>query len=87
MLKKTISDSINTQRSKTKGSHVETIDGGKVDPWPYIAFGTLSVTYGISIFIFLPISLMSFNLGMMLMIFFMILLGMIYGLAMLATNI
>jgi len=56
-MKKTISDSMNTSRSKTKGSHVEIVSG-KVEKTPYITFGLLSVVYGISIFVFLPISLL-----------------------------
>jgi hypothetical protein len=84
-MEKTISDSMCTQRSKA--SNVEVTEGGKIDYTPYLAFGTLSVAYGISIFVFLPLALINFNLGLMLTLFFMILLGMIFGLSMLATNI
>lgn len=78
---------MNTSRSKTTGSHVDVQDNGKVDVLPYLAFGVLSVTYGILIFVFLPMALLNFNLGLMLTIFFMILTGMILGLTLLATNI
>ena len=87
VIEKTISESINTSRSKTTGSHVDVSDNGKVDVLPYLAFGVLSVTYGILIFVFLPMALLNFNLGLMLTIFFMILTGMILGLTLLATNI
>lgn len=87
VVQKTIADSMNTQRSKTKGSHVEVTEGGKIDYTPYLTFGLLSVVYGIAIFIFLPIALINFNLGLMLTIFFLILIGMILGLSMLSTNI
>lgn len=74
--------------NRRKGGSVAQIsEGGRPDPVPYIAFGTLSVVYGITVFVFLPIALLSFNLGLMLSIFFFILLGMIYGLSLLATNI
>jgi len=45
------------------------------------------VAYGIAIFVFLPVALLQFNLGLLLSIFFFILLGMIFGLSLLATNI
>jgi hypothetical protein len=86
-MKKTISESMNTQRSKTKGSVVDVSENGKPDHAPYLAFGALSVAYGVSVFVFLPLALLNFNLGLMLTLFFMILLGMILGLSMLATNI
>lgn len=43
--------------------------------------------FGISIFFFLPLSVLSFNLGMMLEIFFLILIGMIFGLTLIAFNL
>jgi hypothetical protein len=51
-----------------------------------VIFGTLAVIYGISIYYFLPLSLLSFNFGMILRIFFFILLGMLLGLCLLAIN-
>jgi len=51
-----------------------------------VVFGTLAVIYGISIYYFLPLSLLSFNFGMILRIFFFILLGMLLGLCLLAIN-
>lgn len=52
-----------------------------------MGFGILSVVYGISIFVFLPIALVNVQIGVMLTIFFLILMGMVYGLSMLASNI
>ena len=54
---------------------------------PYVLFGTISVLFGVSIYYFLPNGLLSQNLSIILPIFFMILLGMITGLTILATNL
>jgi hypothetical protein len=86
-MEKTIADSINTKRSKSKGSLVEVSENGEINYTPYLAFGALSVSYGTTIFVYLPLALINFNLGLMLTLFFMILLGMIFGLSMLATNL
>jgi hypothetical protein len=82
-----ISESMNTSRSKSGAASVVTIEDASGSKAPYLAFGFLSVLYGTSIFIFLPMALLQFNLGLLLFIFFMILFGMILGLSMLATNI
>ena len=85
VLSLTINESLNTQRNKS--TTVEITEDGKVDKTPYLAFGALSVIYGVSIFVLLPMALLDFNIGLLLMIFFLILLGMIFGLSLLATNI
>ena len=54
---------------------------------PYLAFGTIAVLFGVSIYYFLPLGLLSVNLGMVLSIFFAILLGMLVGLVLLVTNL
>lgn len=85
VLQKTICDSM-SKRTKS-GSVVEVTENGKADYVPFLGFGIISVVYGISIFVFLPMALLNGDLGVMLTIFFFILVGMIYGLSMLATNI
>ena len=54
---------------------------------PYILFGTIAVSFGIAVYYFLPLGLLSMNIGMILAIFFSILLGMMAGLTLLATNL
>ena len=49
--------------------------------------GCLVVVYGLTIYYFLPISLMELNLQLILMIFFLILLGMLVGLTLLTSNL
>ena len=54
---------------------------------PYIVFGLLSVMFGLTIYIILPQALLTQNLGLVLQIFFFILVCMILGLALLSTNL
>ncbi len=53
---------------------------------PYLLFGSLCVLIGSSIYILMPQALLSLNLGLLLDIFFAILLGMILGMTLLAVN-
>ena len=66
---------------------VEILDNSKQNLVPYIIFGVISVTYGMSIYYLLPKALLSFNFKLILEIFFFILVGMLLGLTMLAFNI
>jgi len=56
-------------------------------PWGRIGFATIATMFGISIYYFLPLSLLSFNLGLLINIFFWILVGMLLGFIMLMLNI
>lgn len=53
---------------------------------PYLAIGTLLVMYGASIYILLPLSLISANFGLLLLVFFGIMDGMIFGLTLFVSN-
>ena len=50
-------------------------------------FGGISVAFGTSVYYFLPLGLLAMDIGMILAIFFSILLGMMVGLTLLATNL
>jgi uncharacterized protein YacL len=63
------------------------LDPKKSNNGSYIIFGTVSIVYGLSIYYFLPLSLLSFNFSMILNIFFFILISMLFGLSMLAFNV
>ena len=52
-----------------------------------ITFGFLSVGYGVVIYYALPLGLLAHNFSLILQIFFMILMGMILGLSILAFNL
>lgn len=53
---------------------------------PYLIFGGISVAVGISIYFFMPLAVLNFDLGLLLEILFLLLLGMIFGLALIAIN-
>ena len=54
---------------------------------PGLVFGLISVSFGISIYILLPLGLLSVNLGMILAVFLAILVGMLTGITLLVTNL
>lgn len=54
---------------------------------PYLIFGLISVVAGMSIFYLLPLAVLNFDIGLILQIFFMILLGMIFGLTLISFNL
>ena len=54
---------------------------------PYVIFGMISVVFGISIYIFLPLGLLSQNFGMVLAVFLSLLMGMMLGLTLFVTNL
>jgi hypothetical protein len=87
VLNKNLNDALNYDRSRTKAIYVEILNNSKSDVLPMIAFGSLAITYGISIFYLFPLALISFNFALLLQIFFYILLGMFLGLVILAMNV
>ena len=54
---------------------------------PYLVFGGICVVFGMIIYYFLPYGLLSSNVVLILQIFFLILLGMIFGLTLFAVNL
>ena len=54
---------------------------------PYLLFGSVAVTFGIMIYYLLPLALLELNFGLILTIFFMILMGLLLGLVMVAVNL
>ena len=54
---------------------------------PYLLTGFIGSAYGIMIFFVLPLSVLSFNLGLLFEIFFLILVGMIFGLTLILINL
>ena len=67
--------------------YVEILDSEKQSIGTYIVFGTIAVIYGLSIYYFLPLAMLSFNFALILQIFFFILVGMLFGLSLLAFNL
>ena len=85
-LSKTLSESLNTARATLSGTIV-VIEDKNVKVVPYIVFGLLCVTFGVTIYIILPQALLAENAGLILQIFFFILVGLILGLTLLTANL
>ena len=54
---------------------------------PYILFGSLAVIFGISIYYGLPLAMLKLNFGLILTIFFMILMSLLFGLVLFTVNL
>lgn len=54
---------------------------------PFVIFGLLTVSVGVIVYIVLPQALLAENVSLILEIFFLILIGMILGLALLSANL
>mgnify|MGYP000368415639 CR=1 FL=1 len=87
-ISKNLTDALNTQRSaKSAGLLVTFTDNDSNNLIPYILFGSITVLFGISIYYFLPLGLLTMNIGMVLGIFIAILMGMLLGLTLFVTNL
>ena len=62
------------------------IESANLDKVPFLVIGVILVLYGVSIYIFLPLALISSNFGLLLLVFFGILVGMIFGLTIFVSN-
>jgi hypothetical protein len=79
---------LNNTRSKTKGQKVDiTEEGSFKQKIPYLAFGFVGSFVGITIYYVLPLAIANFDLGLLLEILFLILLGMILGLTLISFNL
>lgn len=87
ILNKSICTSINSSLSKTGGVKIEIISLFNRERNMLISFGVLCSLYGMCIYYFLPLSLLSLNFSMLLAIFLWILVGMLLGLILLVSNI
>lgn len=86
-LAKNLNESLDLQRSKTQAIYIEVLDTENQNIWSYLTFGVIAVAYGMTIYYFLPLAMLSFNFAMILIIFFLILVGMLLGLSLLAFNL
>lgn len=88
VMNKQLNESLNSTRSKTKGVIVDiNHENSMSNKLPYLLTGFIGSAYGIMIFFVLPLSVLSFNLGLLFEIFFLILVGMIFGLTLISINL
>ena len=83
-----LNESLTHTRSKTKGQkvNIENEDSFR-SKVPYLIFGFIGSGAGILIYYLLPSSVLNFEIGLLLEIFFMILIGMILGLTLITFNL
>lgn len=62
-------------------------DNSKKNIVPYLIFGFITVTFGVAVYLLLPLALISQNVDLLLNIFFAILFGMLVGLTLMTTNV
>lgn len=86
-LAKTLADSLMTGRSKLSGILITFTDHKNPSIAPYVLFGCLALIYGASVYYFMPKAMLEMNLNLILQIFFLVLLGMLFGLTVLASNL
>ena len=87
-MSKTLSDSLNATRSKTKGAVVKIETSNSFShKVPFILFGSLATLYGVIIFFFLPLAILNTNLSLLFNVFLLMLVGMILGLTMVSFNL
>ena len=82
-----LTDALNVNRGQLRGIKVSFIDFTSKDVLPYLLFGTVAVVYGFAVYYGLPISILKLNIGLLLRIFFLILMGLLAGLTILTSNI
>jgi ABC-type antimicrobial peptide transport system permease subunit len=87
LLNKNLAFTISSSSSKSSGVHIEIISAGERERSTLVTFGVLTFLYGASIYYFLPLSLLSINLTLLLAIFLWILLGMLLGFIVLSLNV
>ena len=86
VLGQNLNDAVNYQRGRVKAIVVEIMQKNKANVVPYLIFGIIAFLYGLGIYYMLPLALLSFNLGLILQVFFFILLGYLLGLILFAAN-
>ena len=82
-----LNEALDYTHSKTQAVYIKILQTRKKDVSSYVAFGLIAVAFGVTIYYFLPLSLLSMNFGLVLEIFFLILLGLLAGLAILSLNL
>ena len=82
-----LTEALNVNRSKTSGVLITFINGKVKDVGSYLLFGSIAVLFGISIYYGLPVAMLQLNLGLILSIFFMILMGLLLGLVLISVNL
>ena len=87
VLDRNLNDALDIQRSKTQAVYVNILNKKQADYTPLVATGAAFTAFGVTIYYLLPLALMSFNLSLLSQIIIFILVGLLFGLTLLAFNI
>ena len=82
-----LNETLDSSRSKSKGAEIIIVDQRKMNLVPYLTFGSVAVCFGIAVYYGLPIAMLELKVGLLLSIFFILLLGMLLGLVLIAVNV
>ena len=82
-----ITETLDISRSKNKGVLLTVIDNKVLKTVPFLAQGSIAVIFGIMVYYGMPYALLQFNIGLLLTIFFILLMGMLFGLVLIAINL
>ena len=82
-----LTEALDTNRSKSTGVLISFIDKSTMNIVPYLLYGSVAVLFGVAIYIGLPLAMLELNLGLILTIFFMILMGLLLGLVLISVNL
>jgi hypothetical protein len=85
-IEKELVRSLDTTRSKLDGNQITITEGDSVNKIAYLIFGFLCVVYGVSMYVLLPLALLTLDPSLLLGVFLFILLGMLLGLVIIASN-
>ena len=86
-ISKNLTDSLSTQRNKNTGVITTFTNNKTKNVIPYVTFGLTSTIFGMTIYLLLPLGLLSQNIGLVLTVFLTILMGMMLGLTLFVTNL
>jgi hypothetical protein len=87
VIRNDLAENLNPLRSQVEGTRTEVYVEGREFPTGKVLFGLLAAGYGLMIYYLLPRALISQSLGLLLVIFFVILEGLLIGLILLAFSV
>jgi hypothetical protein len=85
-LSKNLNDALDFDRSQTRATIVQIVNSNNKSMGATLIFGVISTIYGITIYVMLPEAMLSLNFGLLLKIFFLILIGLLLGLVLITMN-
>jgi hypothetical protein len=86
-ISKNLNDALDYTHSQTKAMVINVIDPTRKNHTITMIFGLISSIYGLVVYVLLPQCMLSLNFGLLLKIFFLILIGMLFGLILITMNL